>query len=1041
MASWYTSLTQIESLGSTSKRPGSLAGLHEARKVNLAQFFTPADLVSYLWRALLPSMESALQKRGHGLLSLFDNAVGSGRLFMCANPNEYSLSGLDIHAPSIEALAKTAEEAGFITDFHVAGMESVSASGFDVAIINPPFSIRLESPHLLPYSCTTWGKYGPNTAAVSHEYALHQALDACSVVAAILPATHAAQVCADPELIERLVHVFDLPRGTFKEESTDVATSLLIFDSVPTQGKPGKTVVASLADQPPVLHLTFGSGSKGRIRVAGIEDSEPTITLPVTGSDAVTLSHNGRHLKLGFACGLMQAKVMNQLLGSRLSDHHDAQARHRYNRGLLYTGQGLLDLEVHLAQDDPEASFEGLVDAIARTGARVEVAPGVRQYLNKRIRQVAREKTPFRHTIYVPGGKAGNVGSVTGKARKTHLLNPKVWGSPVIHAGTQLTFTVQDEDGRYVAEVAGQPYFLSADELYALFKIQDGADDEGWRVLHEGLSHAFPEQAALFRARARRMGIDQWLWQYQLDDLIELSQAPRGAVVAWEMGLGKARLASAMILINEVKHGLVVVEAGLVPEMVVELKGLPIDKNDWQVIDGPDKLTDLRRINIISYERLRRAVSDKSARITYAHALRRRTGMVIADEGHLLANPNSARSRALVQLSAKRRFVLTGSPIANYPRDIHPLIAFACGDGTAAQPYGYHRAYMDERYANSMLYAPRGIDQFREDFVTLEWVTNEFAEDNRSGAKREIPRIANLSAYRRFVSAHVKRRVAKEPEVAPYVNIPDPTIETVTVEWETPHLAYYLKVADEFTNWYTTARRNQGSKNLNLIAILARIQAVTFASNFPQHGVEGVGAYGPMTSKQKKALDMLGSLTQNGHKTILYAKNPALLEMLHRKLNEKGLRSTVYHGEIPITRRTRALNEEFRFGDTPILLASVGVTQAGLNLYQADRVIFFDRDWAWKTEYQAMRRVLRPQQKRDVVVYYLHLAGGIDDYQGQMVDHKRDAMNAGLDWATPELDDVAFLHLDTLLGEFVNNLAELHGMCTNDFRAAIKACA
>lgn len=49
----------------------------------------------------------------------------------------------------------------------------------------------------------------------------------------------------------------------------------------------------------------------------------------------------------------------------------------------------------------------------------------------------------------------------------------------------------------------------------------------------------------------------------------------------------------------------------------------------------------------------------------------------------------SDQSRALWQLSAQRRYVLTGSPIPNYPRDVFGLIAFTGGDGTAAQPYGY----------------------------------------------------------------------------------------------------------------------------------------------------------------------------------------------------------------------------------------------------------------------------------------------------------------------------------------------------------------
>ena len=48
-----------------------------------------------------------------------------------------------------------------------------------------------------------------------------------------------------------------------------------------------------------------------------------------------------------------------------------------------------------------------------------------------------------------------------------------------------------------------------------------------------------------------------------------------------------------------------------------------------------------------------------------------------------------------------------------------------------------------------MNFAKRGVDAFRSDYVSLEWITNEFKEDMQSGAKREIPRIANLPKFGR----------------------------------------------------------------------------------------------------------------------------------------------------------------------------------------------------------------------------------------------------------------------------------------------------
>ncbi|WP_053572753.1 SNF2-related protein [Caballeronia cordobensis] len=286
--------------------------------------------------------------------------------------------------------------------------------------------------------------------------------------------------------------------------------------------------------------------------------------------------------------------------------------------------------------------------------------------------------------------------------------------------------------------------------------------------MHEGLCARFPDQAAALRSRVKALGVDQWLdWEFQVDDLVETLLKPTGCVVAWEQGCGKSRLALALILVSGVKHGLIVVESRLIEEMLKEIGQLPIAADQVKVVESAADLGDLRRINLISYERLRMPVDKaSSARVTYAHRLRRRIGLLVADEGERLANPTSDQSRALWQLSARRRFVLTGSPIPNYPRDAFGLIAFSGGDGTAAQPYGYRVGYLEQNWINSVEYAMRGVDRFRDDFVVLEWVTWQFAESLQDGAKREVPKIGNLHLYRAMLAPHIKRRLHQDRTAA-----------------------------------------------------------------------------------------------------------------------------------------------------------------------------------------------------------------------------------------------------------------------------------
>lgn len=1041
MAHWYAPLAARKGRGATAARPGSLAGLAAARREHEGQFFTPEPVARLMWQAAQPAFDACTKHRR--IAHVLDNSVGSGRLLRFAYPSLHALYGVDTDAEAIAALSEAASTAGFTFDFLACGMQDITPTGFDVAVINPPFTIPLQSPWLSPYACTTYGKFGPKTGALSHAYALAQALDAARVVIALLPTSYAAEVVADPAF-DRLQAVYHLPAGAFREENTEVRTSILVFGPLVSESPVRETTLASLeaaAVEPVRLRRDlFAQNPRARLGARHMDPSSPTITLPVTGDTRVKVAHDGRRIRLGFGCGLTQATVLNAVL-RELVEHYqpDGTERHRYPRGVRYTGQGALDLEVHLTQPDPIASFEAFIKEIRDAGGTPIVQAGVREHLVRRHRRSLRQRMALSHTVYFPSGHIRpDDETVRGFARETHQIDPDSWFSPVIEAGQEVIFTRADGD-RYTADVAGVSLSLTAGELHQRFDTAIVARNDGeWRQIHAGLISAYPAQAGHYRARARALGIDQWLsWDFQLEDAIECLLKPEGAVIAWEQALGKARLSAALILLSGVKHGIVAVEPYLVPEMEAELATLPIPADTWQVITKPAHARALRAINIITYDRLRSNLADAKHQ-TYAKLLRRRVGLLVADEGEVLCNLSSLQTRALWQLAARRNFVLTGTPIANYPRDVLPMLNFGVGDGTAAQPYGIRGLYMEERLRTSMAFAERGIDRFRDDFVTTEWVTNEFV-DSMTGAKREIPKIANLNRYRAMLAPHVKRRLVKEPDVAKFVKLPEPTEQVRTLEWDDSHLSHYLTVAEDFSDWYLAQRGNERRGN-NLIALLARIQAVEIAANFPQHEGQKFGRYMPLTSKQRFAIERLAEHSRAGHKSILYAHHPGLLDLLARELEaQHGIRGVVFHGGKSIKARTQLLNDEFRYGDAPVLFANISIAQAGLNLPQADTVFFFDRDWAFKAEDQAGKRVLRVQQKNAVLHERWHLAGSIDEYQSQLVAFKRDAFRAGLDWATPETEEVEFLHLDTILARFAEAIAAHRGVKAHELRHALAA--
>lgn len=1046
---WYEGLRHLKSLGSLVDSPGSLAGLHEARRQHLGQFFTPDEVARLMWNLVAGEL-AELASKTELKTSVLDNSVGSGRLLQYCSPEQHTVGGVDVDGETIAQVQAAFEAAGFECEFLHAAMEEVVPSGWTAALINPPFSLHLESPLMEPHLCTSYGKFGPHTSAQSDYYALAQALAAAHLVVALVPRRVAQTIWETPELVDeqaglapgnpakahsRLHARLDLPSDTFREEGAVVEVSILVFGFHSVQlAKRQHVTMTTLDEALPKLRLGLCSlpayhRSTPKIKHKKLEDEGPAITLPVTGDRTVRVAHDGRKIRLKFRCGFTQARVMNAVHRERIYSTAD----NRLPRGYRYAGQGLLDVQVHLLQDDHEASLRSLLQLIEAQDATVDIDRGFWPYVRLCHRRYRRASTPLAHTVWRKGVAATKI---TATCSKVLIVDRSSWASPVIRVGQKVDFRRTD-DGRFEATVGKSKVLMTFEELNASFAEVEGIGESAWVKVHDGLLNAFPEAAAFWRRRLEASEVRKFLtWSFQRDDLIELLMCPRGAIAGWSMGLGKTRLAIALILLSGVKHGLVTLEAYLVPEFVDQLRALELTDVAWQVIESPDDLVDLKAINIISTDRLKMTLPDQK-RVTYAHKLRRRIGMAITDEGDLLANPRSDRSRAIWKVSAQRRYVLTGTICPNYPRDVLPILAYVAGDGTAAQPWGYHGPYLEQNHAKSVAHAQRGIEKFIDTFVTLEWVTNEFADTLREGAKREVPKISNLIEYRAMLAPHIKRRVSAEPEVRDHVRIPVPHEIVHTIEWDMDHLAHYLTVADEFAQWMDHEKSNKK----NLLVILLRFQAVLRALNMPQKPAKHVRAtYHGVTSKQRFLVDRLEQLAAQSKKTLLYVHSPDLARLLAKRLEaQTGIDAVLLHGTMSIAKRHHELRERFKVGTCPVAIATFGVTQAGHNIPQADHVILGNRDWTAKVERQSIARALRPETDHDVTVEYAHLVGSADDYMAQAVRFKAAAADCGLDWATPEFEEDDFLHIDTILGHFCSALAARQGLKAHELRDRIKA--
>lgn len=1028
---WYDTLESIDSLGKQMPRPGSLAALAARRKENLSQFFTSRPVARIMWAFAAPAIDRAIVRCPAAKVAVFDNSIGSGRLVSQADPERHLVLGNDVHQASASALARTLHRHGFECDIRIAAMQSVRVVGLcGVAVINPPFSIPLSSKSLEPFPCTTYGRHGPNTAAMSHRYALDQAMAAADVVVALLPRTFASELLRDrPERLRAFLHLSD---DAFTEEGCTVSTSILVFGRDAVASAPLDFTGTSAEDIPDLgLDCVSTADSHPYLTVAGEFAARPTITTPVTGDPVVRVTHDGRRLGIAFRCGLVEARCRNALLARPVRPPTE---QHRYPNSVRFKGDGLFDLECHLAQPDPLASFENFLQRIRDAGGQPQVDAGIRGFLTRRIREDARTRIPFRHVVFAPS--RADVMKV--RPLQVVRVDPARWLGPVFRPTE--TYAARCEGDQVAIEHGDGACARYPRHVFdASFQVIGDATPQ-WQTVHPGRIATLPKLADQIRKEMARRGVDRVVsWDYQAEDTIELLMA-RNAVGALAMGLGKTRIAIALALMGG-RANVLALEAQLIDECVRELKAVGIPESDWQVIEHPSQARNLRRINLISVVRLRMPIA-QGARRTLACLLRRRVATLIVDESQMLRNPSSDRSRALAKISPKRRYGLTGTPIVNFGRDLIPLMQWAHGDGTAVQPFGRHRPYLQPELIDNMDTATTGARHWMENFAEFQWVTHRFEDSGLvTGAKREIPTIRNLDRVRDWVAPLMKRRLSTEPDVSKHFRSPEYDIVHHTIPFDPPHLAYVLRVADDFAEWWREQRRqqNETGKNINLVTVLARVGALERAVTYPQFGTEGFGAYLPLTSKQRALIERLAELAGQGKKAICYVASPGMAELLVNHLRQRGIDAIPFHGEMPIVERTRLLNDRFRFGDCPIMVATLGVTQTGLNLYQASHAIFGCYGWSNSTIRQAMARLLRPQQTARVQFEFMAIEGSIDTYQRQACDWKGDASDAALDFLTPAYADAEYRHMDRILDDFVSATAKQYSMTSREFREALAA--
>lgn len=589
--------------------------------------------------------------------------------------------------------------------------------------------------------------------------------------------------------------------------------------------------------------------------------------------------------------------------------------------------------------------------------------------------------------------------------------------------------------------------------------------DKGVAAVAPDLVHEW-EQRIL--AAGRHYDDPKVLHGFAMRDLAE-DLVKHRLLQASNMALGKTASVIAAADVRGCKHTLFVAPNKLMSEWEKELARLGFTAADYQIItrlnqidrydcpkcgqpvpnyrkvlDADGKLVDvkrecsichvratwhdnLRRFNLISMRMLwtipsdsphadrmtkRPAIKDKYGRVTknerqgmkycFAWILRRRAENVMIDEAYSLGNPDTLQTKAINLLKPRRRTLITGTPIRGYPDHILALLNWCLGGGTDLFPD------FDPTQESS-----------RKKFLDLFGSIIQKRRDDGTSYDKLIPKIKNPDRFQKMLAPVMRRRVNLEPDVRRCIDMPDFNIFPIEVEADPLLAQLYDDCAGDFRAWFEQQMEEAKRRamyhygavpTISQITMLTKLNYLAHLAACPQSVVPDYGSQ--ISSKQSRIMNIIADAVSRGRKVILYSEFVDSVEWYGNNPALAALKPVVITGTVSLTRgkrsgtseRDRRL-DEFRKGESRLLVATTKCVAEGFNIPEASVVIFDSYGWTPSIMTQAWSRVLRPAQKqRPVEIYLLGVMGTIDSFLSAQSSLKRLAIGEGIDYETVEID-------------------------------------
>lgn len=305
---------------------------------------------------------------------------------------------------------------------------------------------------------------------------------------------------------------------------------------------------------------------------------------------------------------------------------------------------------------------------------------------------------------------------------------------------------------------------------------------------------------------------------------------------------------------------------------------------------------------------------------------------IFLDESQAIKNPSSKIFRVITKLNAKRKFVLTGTPIENTIVDLWSQMTFV----------------------NPNLLGD--LNTFRKKFMI------PIEKDAHKGTEKSLQQIISP-----FILRRTKDMVAKE--------LPPLTERTYYSIMTDEQLSYYEEKKSEIRNYLLDLKQKVGFDKAYL-SILSGITRLRLIANHPAIIDKN---YKDESGKFNDVIENINKIITSDNKLVMFSQFVKHLNLYKEYLEAHDIPFLMLTGSTPMEERMQIVNEFQNNKDVKLILMSLKAGGVGINLTAADFVFLLDPWWNPAVEYQAINRTHRIGQDKNVISYKFIVKDSIEE--------------------------------------------------------------